>query len=130
MKFLSWIKREYFSWKNIIKSKRIGISDYNDIKAPLPKMTILKHGGIGVIINKDAKIGKFCRIGQNVTIGNRNNGVPIIEDFVDIKANAVVIGDITVGHDSVIGAGAVVYKDVPPYSLVIGDCRIIEGKYE
>ena len=47
-----------------------------------------------------------------------------------IKANAVVIGGITVGHDSVIGAGAVVYKDVPPYSLVVGDCKIYESKYK
>ena len=127
--FLKLILREYQIWKKIIKSKRIGKTDYNDIKVNLPRSTALTHGGIGVVINKNAKIGKYCQISQNVTIGQRKGGTPIIEDYVSIKSNAIVIGDIRIGHNSVIGAGAVVYKDVPPYSLVVGNCRIYKGKY-
>lgn len=83
-----------------------------------------------MVIAPNTKIGKKCIIGQNVTIGKRKDGVPTIEDHVKIKSNAVVIGDITIGHDSVIGAGAVVYRNVPPYSLVVGNCKIYEYKYK
>jgi acetyltransferase-like isoleucine patch superfamily enzyme len=39
---------------------------------------------------------------------------------VDIGAGAVIAGAITIGHDSIIGANAVVLKDVPPYSVCVG----------
>tara|TARA_Y100000588_G_scaffold373868_2_gene448235 strand:- start:5023 stop:5508 length:486 start_codon:yes stop_codon:yes gene_type:complete len=44
----------------------------------------------------------------------------VIEDDVWIGANAVVIGGVTVGTGSIVGAGAVVTKDVPPFSVVGG----------
>jgi serine acetyltransferase len=40
---------------------------------------------------------------------------------VDIGANAIIIGPITIGHDVLVGAGAVVLKDVPPNSVVVGN---------
>lgn len=107
---------------------------YNEIpNGVLDSTTKLGHMGIGIIINKKAKVGRYCVIGQNVTIGGRsvrkihgnvNLGTPVIEDHVRICSNACVIGGVTVGHHSVIGAGAVVYKDIPPYSLVVGNCEI------
>jgi acetyltransferase-like isoleucine patch superfamily enzyme len=45
----------------------------------------------------------------------------MIGDFVDVGSNAVVIGSITVGDGAIIGAGAVVVKDVPPYAVVVGN---------
>lgn len=45
----------------------------------------------------------------------------MIEDNVTIGPNVCIIGDITIGHDSIIGAGAVVIKDVPAYSVVAGN---------
>ena len=63
-------------------------------------------------------------IRQNTTFGiarrDRLYELPMIEDRVDIGCGAVVLGAITVGHDSVIGANAVVLKDVPPYSVAVG----------
>ena len=44
----------------------------------------------------------------------------IIEDDIWIGANAVVLPGVTIGHHSVVAAGAVVTKDVPPHSLVAG----------
>jgi serine O-acetyltransferase len=71
------------------------------------------------------RIGKNVWINQLVTIGHGVNkdgslGLPTIEDGVSIFTGATILGDITVGHDSVIGAGAVVVKDVPPEHLAVG----------
>lgn len=45
----------------------------------------------------------------------------IIEDDVWIGSNAIILGGVTIGRGSVIGAGTVVTKSVPPYSLVVGN---------
>lgn len=44
----------------------------------------------------------------------------VIEDDIWIGANAVILPGVTIGHHSVVAAGAVVTKDVPPHSLVAG----------
>ncbi len=70
-------------------------------------------------------IGDDVQFRHNVTLGLANHGdpihrIPLIEDRVIVGAGAVILGPIRIGHDSVIGANAVVTKDVPPYSLVLG----------
>lgn len=65
---------------------------------------------------------------QQVTIGtavpffdmNNLHPVPIIEDNVYIASGAKILGGITIGEGSVIGANSVVTKDIPRNSLVLG----------
>jgi len=45
----------------------------------------------------------------------------VIEDEVWIGANVVIVAGVTVGKHSVIAAGSVVTKDVPPFSIVVGN---------
>ena len=84
--------------------------------------TKLGYGGIGVVIHKDAVIGKNCVIESNVTIGGRNNEpiVPVIGDRVFIGTGARILGNVKIGENSIIGANAVVLKDVPPNCSVAG----------
>ena len=84
---------------------------------------IFAHQGLGVVINPDCVIGQNVKIGANVVIGGRGGNpiVPIIEDNVEIGASTVIIGPIRIGHDSKIGAGSVVVKDIPPYSVAVGN---------
>jgi serine acetyltransferase len=51
-------------------------------------------------------------VGQNVTIGSRNVKRCTTEDNVSIWVHTVVLGDIAIGHDSQIGAGAIAVKSV------------------
>ena len=69
-------------------------------------------------------IGDDVHIRQNTTFGiarrDQLHALPIIEDRVDIGCGVAILGSVTVGHDSVIGANAVVLEDVPPHSVAVG----------
>jgi len=79
--------------------------------------TVIPHS-VGIVLHQTSVIGKRCKIYQNVTLGNKHG--PKIGDDVIIGANAVVLGDITIGNGAKIGAGAVVLKDVPDGATVVG----------
>jgi len=79
------------------------------------------YHGVGMVLNPNAIIGNDVKLRSGVVIGNKgpNTGNPIIGDNVDIGANAVVIGAITIGRKVKIGAGTVVTKDVPDNVVVV-----------
>jgi serine O-acetyltransferase len=84
-------------------------------------LTIYHIGSI--IVNPAARIGENCRLHGSNCIGNngKSQGVPRIGNNVDIGYGAVVIGDIEIADDVVIGANAVVNKSVlTPGSVVVG----------
>jgi serine O-acetyltransferase len=86
------------------------------------RVTIWHFGGM---ILGARSIGNDVHIRQNTTFGVARRGdsplkKPVIEDRVDIGCGAVIVGDITIGHDSIIGANAVVLQSVPPGSVVVG----------
>jgi serine O-acetyltransferase len=84
----------------------------------------IQHGFATIIQAKS--IGKNCWINQQVTIGFGhghnlgNSRSPIIGDNVQVKAGAKIIGPVTIGNNSIIGANAVVVKDVPDNCVVVG----------
>ena len=84
--------------------------------------TVLAYGGVGVVIHREAVIGKNCVIESNVTSGGRNNNpkVPVIGDNVFIGTGARILGDVRIGSNSIIGANAVVVHDVPENCSVAG----------
>lgn len=94
--------------------------------AQIGERFLISHGQ-GVVIG-DAIIGDDCRILQGVTIGrdgfedhtDEPSAYPRIGDRVTIYAGAVVLGGVTVGHDAIIAANAVVVDDVPPGAVVGG----------
>ena len=109
-------------------------------------------------IAKGTKIGSFCSIAPGVSIGLMNHptenvsshpflyyksrgfvdhdlNLPqksaAIEDDVWLGTNAIIMPGVTVGQGAVIGAGAVVTKDVPPYAVAVGvPARIIRYRFD
>jgi serine O-acetyltransferase len=91
-------------------------------KARIGRRVRFAHQG-GVVVHMDAVIGDDCLIRHGVTIGLASDGPgerpPHVGNRVKIGAGAVVVGAIKVGDDVVIGANAVVRRDVPPGALVL-----------
>ncbi|MGO9332541.1 MAG: serine O-acetyltransferase [Acidimicrobiales bacterium] len=78
----------------------------------------------GVVIGETAEVGDDVTLYQGVTLGgtslDRVKRHPTVGNRVTIGAGAKVLGAITIGDDSRIGANAVVVKSVPPNSVVVG----------
>ena len=100
-----------------------------DIAFRLPKTIFFPHP-YGIVISSSTIIGEDVVIGQQATIGNRNGSIeaPKIGNRVYIAAGAKVLGDITIGDDCIIGANAVVTKNIPPNVIVVGANKIIAKK--
>jgi len=95
-------------------------------------------------------IGRYCSIASNVTIGAPQHRLDafttfelwsaleipgtVIEHDVWIGCNAVIMAGVTICTGAVVGAGAIVTKNVPPYAIVVGNpahimrYRFDEGK--
>lgn len=81
----------------------------------------------GVVIHADARIGPNCLIFQQVTIGTRGGGLPVIGGHVDIGAGAKILGEITIGDHARIGANAVVVTNIPAGKTAVGvPARIVD----
>ncbi len=80
--------------------------------------------GMGVVIGETAEVGQSVTLYHGVTLGgtslNKGKRHPTLEDNVVVGAGAKVLGAITIGANSRIGANAVVVKSVPPDSVVVG----------
>jgi serine O-acetyltransferase len=78
----------------------------------------------GVVIGETAVVGSDVTMYQGVTLGGTGKGHgkrhPTICDRVFIGNNANILGNLTVGENSRVGAGSVVLSDVPPNSTVVG----------
>ena len=91
--------------------------------AVIGKRFFIDHG-MGVVIGETAVIGDDVLLYQGVTLGGtgleKGKRHPTIGNNVVIGGGAKVLGNITIGDNSYIGANAVVVKDVPANSTVVG----------
>src|SRR5215208_2020028 len=80
--------------------------------------------GMGVVIGETTEVGDHVTIYHGVTLGGTSlhkvKRHPTIEDHVVIGAGAKVLGAITIGANSRVGANAVVVKSAPPNSVIVG----------
>ena len=89
----------------------------------------IEHGffidhGMGVVIGETAEVGPNVTLYHGVTLGgtswNKGKRHPTLEENVVVGAGAKILGPITIGARTRVGANAVVVKDVPPDSVVVG----------
>jgi serine O-acetyltransferase len=91
--------------------------------ALIGKRCFIDHG-MGVVIGETAEVGDDVLLYQGVTLGGtgkeRGKRHPTVGDNVVIGTGAKVLGNITIGNHTKIGAGSVVIHSVPDYSTVVG----------
>lgn len=91
--------------------------------AKIGRRFFIDHG-MGVVIGETCEIGDNVTIYQGVTLGGtgkeKGKRHPTIKDNALVATGAKVLGSITIGESSKIGAGSVVLRDVPDHSTVVG----------
>ena len=99
-------------------------------KAKIGKNLFIDHG-MGVVIGETSEIGNNVTIYHNVTLGGISPSInsneqrdvkrhPTLEDNVVVGSGAQILGPIIIGKNSLIGSNAVVTKDVPEKSIMVG----------
>src|ERR1700685_350798 len=130
-------RMDLFPFKNFKIGSNSIVEDFATINNGVGDVYIGSNTGIGLsnVIIGPVKIGDYVMLAQNIVISGLNHGyqdvkVPprlqkvitkqiTIEDNVWIAANAVSPPGVTIGKHAVIGAGSVVTKDIPQYSLAV-----------
>ena len=91
--------------------------------ATIGRRFFIDHG-MGVVIGETAEVGDDVMLYHGVTLGGRQREGgkrhPTIEDGVAVGAGAKILGPITIGAHSVVGANAVVTRDAPADSVLVG----------
>ncbi|WP_153722544.1 serine O-acetyltransferase [Sporosarcina cascadiensis] len=91
--------------------------------AVIGRRLFIDHG-MGIVIGETCEIGDDVTLYQGVTLGGtgKEGGKrhPTLENNVLVASGAKVLGSITIGENSKVGAGSVILKEVPPNSTVVG----------
>jgi serine O-acetyltransferase len=116
----------YFRIAKVSKKVHMGrlleliLSPYKEVHLgtkTIGKGLYIEHGSSTYVHAE--RIGDYCWINQNVTIGESGRGIPTIGDNVKIHTGAVVVGPIKIGNNVIIGANATVVKDIPDNCVVV-----------
>ncbi|GAA4270099.1 DapH/DapD/GlmU-related protein [Hyunsoonleella aestuarii] len=132
-------------WNKFELGIKSTIEDFSAINNGVGPVVIGDRTKIGLsnTIIGPVTIGNDIRLAQNITLSGLNHNyeditLPIheqgvstspivIEDETWIGANVVVVAGVTIGKHSIVAAGSIVTKDVPPYSVAVGNpARIIK----
>ena len=88
-------------------------------------LIICHHNGI--VIGEKVEIGDNCRIYHQVTLGQKDNKYPVVKDNVTLFPGCKIIGNITIGNNSIVAPNSVVIKDIPDNAVVSGIPAVIIG---
>ncbi len=132
-------RMDLMPFHRFVLGKKSTIEDFSTINNGVGDVIIGDRTRIGIsnVLIGPVTIGNDVMFAQNVVLSGLNHGYEninlppslqkvetkpiIIEDEVWIGANAVVTAGVTIGKHSIVAAGCVVVKDVPPYSIVGGN---------
>ncbi len=98
-------------------------------EAEVGEGVILEHYALGIVMHPQVRIGDGCRVYHHVTLaGETWIGSPhyiTLEEGVTIGAHSVVVArpntPLTIGRHSVLGAGSVLTKNIPPFEIWAGN---------
>lgn len=142
------VRLDVAPWNQFILGAASTIEDFSVINNAVGDVIIGKDTRVGIsnTLIGPVTIGDHVRLAQNVTLSGLNHtyedvSIPIseqgvttkqvsIEDECWIGANVVVVPGVTIGKHSIIAAGSVVTKNIPPYSVAVGNPARIMKQYD
>jgi serine O-acetyltransferase len=111
-----------FIYRFLNKMTQVWFGMKLDYVVPVGRRVKLEHFG-GMILGA-RRIGNDVIIRQNTTFGISSpddlRAKPTIGDLVDLGAGVVIIGNVTIGENSIVGPNSAVFSDVPPNSIALG----------
>jgi serine O-acetyltransferase len=113
----------------------LGLILGSQIACKIPARLFVPHP-FGIVVSSESVLFDDVVLLQQVTLGARypygkigqKRGEPVVRQGVYVGPGARVLGAVTLGEYSVVGANAVVTEDVPPYSIIVGHNRILGMK--
>jgi acetyltransferase-like isoleucine patch superfamily enzyme len=143
----SQTRMDVFPFNNFSLGERSVIEDFSTINNGVGDVFIGDRTiiGLGNTVIGPVNIGNDVMFAQNIVVSAMNHGyedisIPpskqkdiikliTIEDEVWIGANCVITIGVTIGKHSIVGAGSVVTKDIPPYCIAVGNPARVIKKY-
>ena len=140
-------KTDLFPFRNFVLGERSVIESFSTLNNAVGDIIIGNNSfiGVGNVIIGPVMIGSNTMLAQNVVLSGMNHGYEDVEvppikqkistkqinigDSVWVGANVTVTAGVTIGKHSVVGAGSVVTKDVPEYSVAVGNPARVIKKY-
>jgi serine O-acetyltransferase len=123
------------NWR--LPGKMFGLLLGCEINCPVPRSLFIPHPN-GIVVDRKCRLGEDVVLLQQVTLGVAypyydhripvSQVDPILEEGVYVGPGARILGHITIGEWSVIGANAVITIDLPPFSIAVGHNRLLEKK--
>jgi len=115
-----------------IASRILGLSLACEIRCDVPERLFIPHPN-GIVTGGRVQLENDVVLLQQVTLGCRsaytgtseNDGDPTLKEGVYVGPGAKILGRITVGEWSIVGANAVLTEDVPAYSIVVGHNKLL-----
>ena len=104
-----------------------------EIDCPIPEKLFLPHP-YGIIVGTTSRLGECVTLMHQVTLGGRDpwcqiddlaEEYPSLADGVYVGAGAKILGPVKIGRWAMVGANAVVTKDIPPMHTVVGNNHLI-----
>ncbi|MDR6782493.1 acetyltransferase-like isoleucine patch superfamily enzyme [Pedobacter africanus] len=145
---IRWNSRmDVFPFNRFVLGKGSIIEDFVTVNNGMGNVLIGDHSiiGIGSVLIGPVTVGNDVMLAQNIVVSGLNHGYEdpdiapslqkdtvkqiVISDEVWIGANSVITAGITIGRHAVVGAGSVVTKDVPEYSVVVGNPARVVKQY-
>jgi acetyltransferase-like isoleucine patch superfamily enzyme len=140
-------RMDIFPFNNFSLGNNSIIEDLATINNGVGDVIIGNHCGIGIsnVLIGPVTLGNYVMLAQNIVLSGLNHGYEdittpprlqkvttkqiTIADNVWIGANSVVTAGVTIGKHAIIGAGSVVTKDIPEYSVAVGNPAKVIKKY-
>lgn len=148
VRFCRHARIDIFPWKRFEIGRDAIVEDFAVINNGAGDLSIGEGTciGIGSVVVGPAEIGKYVFLGQHVSVQGIVHGFEDAEidpnkqplmirpthigDYTHLGTNSTIVPGVTIGERCQIGAGSVVTKDIPPYSVAVGNPARVVKRYD